>query len=242
MTIKMSHLAQHDSLTDLPNRVLLTDRLTQAISLARRTSEQLVLLFLDLDHFKNINDSLGHAIGDKLLQSVAQRLVACARHSDTVSRQGGDEFVVLLPQIGRAADAAVLAQKMITALAAPHTIAGNELRINASIGISRYPNDGQDAESLLKSADTAMYYAKKKGRNNFQFFKADMATRAAARQSLEGLLGRALSDTSLCCITSQRSIFRPERLPELRRSYAGCSRIGGLFLPYNSCPSPKSPA
>ena len=192
MTIKMSHLAQHDSLTDLPNRVLLTDRLTQAISLARRTSEQLVVLFLDLDHFKNINDSLGHAIGDKLLQSVAQRLVACARHSDTVSRQGGDEFVVLLPQIGRAADAAVLAQKMITALAAPHTIAGNELRINASIGISRYPNDGQDAESLLKSADTAMYYAKEKGRNNFQFFKADMTTRAVARQSLEGLLGRAL--------------------------------------------------
>ena len=192
MTIKMSHLAQHDSLTDLPNRVLLTDRLTQAISVARRTSEQLVVLFLDLDHFKNINDSLGHAIGDKLLASVAQRLVACGRHSDTVSRQGGDEFVVLLPQIAHAADAAVLAQKMITALVAPHSIAGNELRINASIGISRYPNDGQDAESLLKSADTAMYYAKEKGRNNFQFFKADMTTRAVARQSLEGLLGRAL--------------------------------------------------
>ena len=192
MTIKMSHLAQHDSLTDLPNRVLLTDRLTQAISVARRTSEQLVVLFLDLDHFKNINDSLGHAIGDKLLASVAQRLVACGRHSDTVSRQGGDEFVVLLPQIGHAADATVLAQKMMTALTAPHFIAGNELRINASIGISRYPNDGQDAESLLKSADTAMYYAKEKGRNNFQFFKADMTTRAVARQSLEGLLGRAL--------------------------------------------------
>src|SRR2546430_14122393 len=109
---------------DLPNRVLLTDRLTQAISLARRTSEQLAVLFLDLDHFKNINDSLGHAIGDKLLQSVAQRLVACARHSDTVSRQGGDEFVVLLPQIGHAADATVLAQKMMTALAAPHTKIG----------------------------------------------------------------------------------------------------------------------
>jgi len=246
MTIKMSHLAQHDSLTDLPNRVLLTDRLTQAISLARRTSEQLVVLFLDLDHFKNINDSLGHAIGDKLLQSVAQRLVACARHSDTVSRQGGDEFVVLLPQIGRAADAAVLAQKMITALAAPHTIAGNELRINASIGISRYPNDGQDAESLLKSADTAMYYAKKKGRNNFQFFKADMATRAAARQSLEGLLGRALErhefvlhyqpkvDLQTGEITGIEALLRwlqPDRGPIPPLQFVPIAEESGLIVP-----------
>jgi PAS domain S-box-containing protein len=110
MTAKMSHLAQHDSLTDLPNRMLLTDRLTQAISLARRNREQLAVLFLDLDHFKNINDSMGHATGDKLLQSVAQRLVACGRHSDTVSRQGGDEFVVLLPHIAHAPDAALSAQ------------------------------------------------------------------------------------------------------------------------------------
>ncbi len=192
MTIKMSHLAQHDLLTDLPNRVLLTDRLTQAIALARRNSEQLAVLFLDLDHFKNINDTLGHAIGDKLLQSVAQRLVACGRHSDTVSRHGGDEFVVLLPQIAHAEDAALWAQKVITALWVPCSIAGAELRVSASIGISTYPNDGQDAESLLKSADTAMYHAKEKGRNNFQFFAADMITQAVERQSLEGLLGCAL--------------------------------------------------
>jgi diguanylate cyclase (GGDEF)-like protein/PAS domain S-box-containing protein len=192
MTAKMSHLAQHDSLTDLPNRMLLTDRLTQAISLARRNREQLAVLFLDLDHFKNINDSMGHATGDKLLQSVAQRLVACGRHSDTVSRQGGDEFVVLLPHIAHAPDAALSAQKMLAALAAPHCIAGKELRINASIGISTFPNDGQDTESLLKNADTAMYHAKENGRNNFQFFQAEMNTRAVARQSLEGLLGRAL--------------------------------------------------
>src|SRR5437870_12663294 len=146
MTIKMSHLAQHDSLTDLPNRVLLTDRLTQASSVARRTSEQHVVLFLDLDHFKNINDSLGHAIGDKLLASVAQRLVACGRNSDTVSRQGGDEFVVLLPQIAHAADAAVLAQMMITTLAEHHSIVGNELRINDIIGLSRSHNVGIDTE------------------------------------------------------------------------------------------------
>jgi diguanylate cyclase (GGDEF)-like protein/PAS domain S-box-containing protein len=192
MTLKMSYLAQHDFLTDLPNRTLLSDRLTQAISFARRSGEQLAVLFLDLDHFKNINDSLGHAIGDKLLQSVAQRLVACGRQSDTVSRQGGDEFVILLPRIAHAADAALSAQKMLTALAAPHCINGNELQISASIGVSTYPNDGQDAESLLKSADTAMYHAKENGRNNFQYFRADMNTRAVARQSLESILRRAL--------------------------------------------------
>ncbi len=192
MTMKMSHLAQHDFLTDLPNRLLLTDRLTQAISFARRNNEQLAVLFLDLDHFKSVNDSLGHAVGDKLLQSVAQRFVACGRRSDTVSRYGGDEFVVLLPQIAHAQDAAISAQKMLAALATPHSIAGNELHIDTSIGISTYPNDGQDADSLLKSADAAMYRAKENGRNNFQFFHAEMNTPAVARQSLEGLLGRAL--------------------------------------------------
>ena len=192
MTLKMSYLAQHDYLTDLPNRVLLNDRLTQAISIARRNNEQLAVLFLDLDHFKNINDSLGHVIGDKLLLSVGKRLVACVRRSDTVSRQGGDEFVVLLPQIWHATDAALTAQKILDALAAPHCIAGNDLHVNASIGISSYSNDGQDAESLIKAADTALYHAKEKGRNNYQFFRADMNTRAIERQSLEGILRRAI--------------------------------------------------
>jgi diguanylate cyclase (GGDEF)-like protein/PAS domain S-box-containing protein len=192
MITKMSHLAQHDYLTDLPNRILLTDRLTQAISLARRKSERLAVLFLDLDHFKNVNDSLGHTIGDRLLQSVAQRLMACVRHSDTVSRHGGDEFVVLLPQIAHTADAALSAQKILTALATPHCIAGKELQIHASVGISTYPDDGHDTETLLKRADAAMYYAKKTGRNNFRFSQTDMNTQAVARQSLEGLLGRAL--------------------------------------------------
>ena len=189
---KMSHLAQHDFLTDLPNRLLLNDRITQAISSARRHQEQLAILFLDLDHFKNINDSLGHAIGDKLLRVVAERLVGCVRHSDTVSRQGGDEFVILLSQIEHAADAAIIAQKLLNALIAPYAICGNELFVDASIGISIYPNDGQDAESLLQSADTAMYHAKDKGRNNYQFFRENMNVRAVERQSLEGVLRRAL--------------------------------------------------
>ena len=191
-TQKMSHLAQHDFLTGLPNRMLLSDRVANAIALARRRSKQHAVLFLDLDRFKYTNDSLGHPIGDKLLQSVAQRLVACVRGSDTVSRQGGDEFVVLLSEIEHAEDAALSAEKMLLALAAPHSIAENELHITASIGISIYPDDGRDAETLIKCADTAMYHAKGKGRNNYQFFTEDMNVRAVERQFLEGSLRRAL--------------------------------------------------
>jgi diguanylate cyclase (GGDEF)-like protein/PAS domain S-box-containing protein len=189
---KMAHLAQHDFLTDLPNRMLFSDRVANAIALARRHGKQRAVLFLDLDRFKHINDSLGHAIGDKLLQSVAQRLVACVRGSDTVSRQGGDEFVVLLSEIERAEDAALSAEKILLALSAPHSIAEKELHITASIGISIYPDDGQDAETLIKCADTAMYHAKDKGRNNYQFFTEDMNVRAVERQFLEGSLRRAL--------------------------------------------------
>jgi diguanylate cyclase (GGDEF)-like protein/PAS domain S-box-containing protein len=192
MTLKMSHLAQHDFLTGLPNRVLLADRIQQAITSAKRSHEQFALLFLDLDRFKSINDSVGHFIGDQLLQSVAQRLVACARESDTVSRQGGDEFVILLPRIAHAEDAAISAQKILSALSTPHHIAGNELYIQASIGISTFPSDGQDAETLFRGGDRAMYGAKDNGRNNFEFCRADINTRAAERQSLEKPLRRAL--------------------------------------------------
>lgn len=160
-TIQLNHLAYHDALTDLPNRMLLQDRLGQAIELARRQGGQLAVMFLDLDRFKHINDSLGHAVGDQLLQSVAPHcLVACVRHSDTVSRQGGDEFVLLLPSIEHAEDAAIFAHKMLAALALPHRIDRHDLHISVSIGISIYPDDGPDAETLLKSADTAMYSAK----------------------------------------------------------------------------------
>jgi diguanylate cyclase (GGDEF)-like protein/PAS domain S-box-containing protein len=189
---KMAHLAQHDFLTDLPNRMLFSDRVANAIALARRHGKQRAVLFLDLDRFKHINDFLGHPIGDKLLQSVAQRLVACVRGSDTVSRQGGDEFVVLLSEIEQAADAALSAEKMLLALSAPHSIADKELHITASIGISIYPDDGQDAQTLIRCADTAMYHAKDKGRNNYQFFTEDMNVRAVERQFLESSLRRAL--------------------------------------------------
>jgi diguanylate cyclase (GGDEF)-like protein/PAS domain S-box-containing protein len=192
ITEKMAHLAKHDFLTDLPNRMLLSDRVENAIALARRHGKKPAVLFLDLDGFKHINDSLGHPIGDKLLQSVGQRLAACVRGSDTVSRQGGDEFVVLLSEIEHAEDAARSAEKMLLALAAPYTIAGKELHVSASIGISVCPDDGRDAETLIKSADTAMYHAKDKGRNNYQFFTEAMNVRAVERQFLEGGLRRAL--------------------------------------------------
>jgi diguanylate cyclase (GGDEF)-like protein/PAS domain S-box-containing protein len=189
---EMSHLAQHDALTDLPNRVLFNDRLTQAIALADRQGKQLAVMFVDLDHFKKINDSLGHDVGDKLLQSVAGRLMACVRRSDTVSRLGGDEFVVLLAQVEHAEDAAYSARKILRVLAAPHIIDNKSLDINVSIGVSTYPSDAQDAEGLMNRADNAMYEAKEHGRNNYQFFRHEMHARLAERQSLEADLRCAL--------------------------------------------------
>lgn len=192
MALKMAHLAQHDFLTNLPNRVLLNDRVEQAISLAKRRGTRLALLFLDLDNFKHINDSLGHSTGDKVLQSVANRLCACVRASDTVSRQGGDEFVVLVTEDRFTENAAQIAEKILAALAAPHTFGEHELHVTTSIGISVYPADGQDAEALLKNADTAMYSAKEKGRNNYQYFKGAMNVRAVERQAMEADLRSAL--------------------------------------------------
>src|SRR6202521_4696270 len=197
VVMEMSHLAQHDALTDLPNRMMLNDRLTQAISLARRNHHLLAVLFLDLDGFKNINDSLGHSIGDKLLQSISTRLLACVRKSDTVSRQGGDEFVVLLPEVTQAADAAISAAKIITELKNAHSIGEHRLHVTASIGISTYPDHGENGETLIKNADTAMYHAKQCGRDNYQFFKPDMSLRAVERQSLEGQLRYALERREL---------------------------------------------
>jgi diguanylate cyclase (GGDEF)-like protein/PAS domain S-box-containing protein len=191
-SLEMSHLAQHDFLTDLPNRMLFNDRLTQAISLAVRQDRQLAVMFVDLDEFKKINDSLGHKVGDRLLQSVARRLVSCVRRTDTVSRQGGDEFVILLSQVEHAEDAAISARKTLRALTAPHLIDGKSLDINVSMGVSTYPSDGQDAESLMNRADNAMYEAKQRGRNTYQFFRHEMHALLAERQSLEADLRCAL--------------------------------------------------
>jgi len=153
LSLRMSHLAQHDTLTGLPNRLLLNDRLDRAIATARRNGGSLAVLFMDLDRFKQINDRLGHAAGDQLLQSVARRLVASVRDSDTVSRHGGDEFVVLLTAVACAEDAVFTADNLLAAIAAPHHIEGHDLHVAASVGVGVYPGDGQDAATLLKSAD-----------------------------------------------------------------------------------------
>jgi diguanylate cyclase (GGDEF)-like protein/PAS domain S-box-containing protein len=178
---RMSHLAQHDGLTDLPNRALLNDRLTQAIAFARRRRGKLAVLFLDVDDFKGINDSLGHAVGDRLLQSVSARLLASVRESDTVSRQGGDEFVIVLAEVTDARDAASGADKILRAFGAPHRIGQHELRVTASIGVVTYPEDGIDAPTLMKNADLAMYHAKASGRNRYQSFAAGTSAHEAGR-------------------------------------------------------------
>lgn len=190
---RMSYLAQHDPLTDLPNRTSLNDRLGQAIGLARRHDKQIALLFIDLDNFKRINDSLGHIAGDQLLQSVARRLLTCVRSTDTVCRLGGDEFVILLSEIDDLNGAAHCAEKVHSAFDEPHRVDGHELHVDLSIGISIFPEDGDSLDVLIQNADTAMYHAKASGRDRYEFFRADMNARSLHRLNLENSLRRALA-------------------------------------------------
>jgi diguanylate cyclase (GGDEF)-like protein/PAS domain S-box-containing protein len=194
---QIKHLAYHDALTNLPNRLLFKDRLSVALSHAHREGTSLAVLFLDLDRFKVINDSLGHNIGDQLLQAVASRIAACVRESDTVARLGGDEFTVLLPRLQRSQDVAPIAGKIIEAVRYPFHIEGREFYITTSIGISVYPEDGADAETLIKNADTAMYQAKEMGRDNYQLFNAHVNAKALQRIALEHGLRRALANNEL---------------------------------------------
>jgi diguanylate cyclase (GGDEF)-like protein/PAS domain S-box-containing protein len=245
-SIETSRASQHDVLTDLPNRTLFNDRLQQAISLAGRQKKQLAVLFVDLDQFKRINDSLGHSMGDKLLRSVAGRLIACVRRTDTVCRMGGDEFVILLSQLEHAEDAAITARKILRAVAAPHIIDNKSLDMNVSIGGSTYPDAGQDAESLLSQADAAMYEAKQHGRNRYEFFRSDMRARLATRLSLEGDLRYALGrnefvlhyqpkiDLKTGLITGMEALIRwqhPERGMLLPATFVRIAEECGLILP-----------
>ena len=190
----LRYLAHHDPLTGLPNRLLLIDRLTQSIEKAHRTGTGLAILFLDLDHFKEINDSLGHSIGDQLLKSVSLRLQQSVRKEDTVARLGGDEFTILIEQLNDSMAASSLAEKILDAFRTPQRIQDQDLSITASIGISLYPADGEDTETLLRNADAAMYRAKYEGRNAFRFYSSDMTERALARVAMESALRVALSE------------------------------------------------
>ncbi len=189
---RIRYLAHHDDLTGLANRRLLQDRLNHAFELSRRDGGLLAVMFLDLDHFKYVNDSLGHEVGDRLLREVAQRVVGCVRRTDTVARMGGDEFVIILDTIDSANDVAHVATKLTTALAEPYIVSGQTLHVTVSIGISLFPDDAGDVTTLMKNADTAMYAAKLQGRNTFRFFDAAMNQRAVQRLSLEADLRRAL--------------------------------------------------
>ena len=203
------HMAQHDALTGLPNRILLKDRLSQAIALAQRNSRHVAVMFLDLDRFKTINDSLGHMVGDHLLKEVAHRIQHAVRASDTVSRLGGDEFVVVLPELDNPRESILIAETLIEALEPVFSINGHDLHVTPSIGICVYPRDGENFETLMRNADTAMYQAKASGRNGFRFFTPQMNLLAAQHFQLETSLRRAIAQDEL------RLYFQPiVSLPE----------------------------
>lgn len=194
---RMRHIAQHDALTGLPNRMALLMRLAQLLPEARRHGWKIAMMFLDLDRFKIINDTLGHQVGDELLREVACRLSSVVRETDFVARLGGDEFVIILPGISSAADAAVVAGKAIGALSSAIEANGHELHTSPSIGISVFPDDGPDGDTILKNADTAMYHAKAAGRNNFQFFATEMNLITSERLSIEHKLRHAIARNEL---------------------------------------------
>jgi diguanylate cyclase (GGDEF)-like protein/PAS domain S-box-containing protein len=204
MAIRMSHIASHDALTELPNRLLLDDRLGRAIVSAKRHNQRLAVLFVDIDYFKAVNDSLGHLVGDELLRSIARALSASVRSSDTVSRYGGDEFVVVLSELGDVNDAATGAATIIAAVSRPHRVSGHELHVTTSIGISVFPDDGENPETLLTRADTAMYQAKQEGRNGYQFFAPRLSALAANRLATEAGLRRALRNDEF------RLLYQPQ--------------------------------
>ena len=243
---QMTHLAEHDSLTGLPNRLLFNDRVGQAISLASRHGGQAAVLFLDLDGFKQVNDSLGHAAGDKLLQSVAKRLLGCVRAPDTVSRHGGDEFAVLLQDVHRPEDAAATARRVLTALGEVHSVDGHQLHVTASIGMSVYPDDGFDAETLIRNADTAMYQAKKNGCQSCQFYSQELKVCTFERQFTREDLRRALERNELTlhyqpkidlktgAITGAEALSRwnhPTRGTVPPRQFIPIAEKSGLILP-----------
>lgn len=193
---RLLHVAHHDALTGLPNRTLLQDRLSQMLAQAKRTGRLVALLFLDLDRFKAINDSLGHVIGDKLLQAVAERLTGCVRESDTVARWGGDEFTIVLTNIHHPLNAAMIAKKILDALSMPFHL-GPELYITGSIGITLFPSHAEDVDTLFRNADAAMYQAKEHGKNSYEFYTAEMNDAAIERLAMENKLRHALQRKEL---------------------------------------------
>ncbi len=224
---RIIRLATRDSLTELPNRLLFQDRLQQSIEAAKRDQTSVAVLFIDLDRFKNVNDSLGHETGDGLLKAVAERMTQCIRAVDTVARLGGDEFVICLAHLKDPADATKVAAKITEAMARPFDVEGQQINTSSSIGISLYPDDGIDASALLRNADTAMYHAKERGRNNHQFFSADMNERAMIRHEVEVALRKAIENEEFALVyqpqtrVSDSSVIGAEALLRWRHPERG---------------------
>jgi diguanylate cyclase (GGDEF)-like protein len=245
-TVEIEHLAYHDALTSLPNRLLFMDRLEVALAQAHRYEQKLAVLVIDLDRFKEINDSLGHSTGDLLLKQVTERLRKCVRQADTVARLGGDEFGVIIQKIEGFEDAAKVAQKVIDAVKMPYMLNGRELAVSASIGIGLFPDDGLDAESLVKNSDTAMYRAKDQNRDTYRFYESGMNARALERLALENRLRRALAGQELVIFYQPLVDLRTRRVtgfeallrwnhPELGLlmpvSFIHAAEVSGLIVP-----------
>ena len=229
---RLDQIAHYDALTGLPNRALIHDRLRQAMARAERSQTLLAVMFLDLDRFKEINDSLGHAAGDEVLKEVARRLQSCLRSTDSVGRLGGDEFIVLLEDVHHVDEISVVAGKIIEAFAEPAEVAGHELHLSTSVGVTVYPLDDQDANILLKNADMAMYQAKQEGRNNFQFFAAEMGTRAERGADLRLRLHRAL----------ERGEFALHYQPQVHVTSGRITGVEALLRWHDTELGPVSPA
>jgi diguanylate cyclase (GGDEF)-like protein/PAS domain S-box-containing protein len=228
---KLAHLAQFDALTGLPNRSLFQDRLVQAMATAKRNAWAMAVLFIDLDRFKLVNDTLGHAAGDKVLKEAAERLRTCTRASDTVGRLGGDEFAAILSELGKPSDAGLVAQKIIDAFKRPFDLDGKETYVSASVGITLYPSDSEVAEALVVNADAAMYRAKQQGRNNYQYFTRDMNERALQRVQLEVALRRALEREEFRLVYQPRAHLATGRICGFEALLRWQHAQKGLILP-----------
>lgn len=230
------HQAYHDVLTGLPNRVLFKDRIIQALAHAHRNRQKLAVLFLDLDRFKMVNDTHGHPVGDELLQGVASRLNKAMREMDTIARLGGDEFMVLLPEIDQVEDAAKVAQKILTAFDPSFDIQGHRFHLTTSIGISLYPHDGEDAQTLMKNADIALYRAKEKGRNNYQLYTPAMTANAVARLNLENSLRKAIQQQEFSLHYQPQLSIRSGRVIAVEALLRWEQPEGGMFMPAEFIP------
>ncbi|MDZ7782319.1 MAG: EAL domain-containing protein [Halioglobus sp.] len=233
---KVEYLAFHDNLTDLPNRAFFSRLLTQEMQQARRYDRKLALLFLDLDRFKTINDSLGHDAGDELLCEVARRLRGAVRDSDIVARLGGDEFVILLPEIGAGNEVTVLADRALDAVSKPFALAGQEFRVTVSIGATVFPNDGEDEQTLMKNADVAMYHAKEQGKNNFQFYSEELNADSLERLALESSLRRALEQDEFRVFYQAKQDMKTGRITGMEALLRWQHPDLGLILPMQFIP------